>query len=276
MKTLYSREVPIPCLYVKQAQYVFNLTAIFEKARAMSPCLLIFEDIDTIVTPMTRAYFFNEVDGLENNDGLMMLGSTNYLERLDPGLTKRPSRFDRKYLFPIPNFEERVLYCEFWRRKLEKNKKIDFPGFLCREMARITENFSFAYLQEAFVATMLVLTGDEGHKSDKAREYQPSPEDFPIWREFYRQVSTLKRDMDFEGRVDFDEFAGGMADEPGLQADVREDVLVAREAREAVGARGDAVLPPYLPEASYQAPEFSFDAMPRGIVVTLTRDGGKE
>jgi transitional endoplasmic reticulum ATPase len=45
----------------------------------MSPCMLILEDIDTIVTPSTRSYFFNEVDGLENNDGIFMVG---YVSRL--------------------------------------------------------------------------------------------------------------------------------------------------------------------------------------------------
>ena len=39
----------------------------------MSPCMLILEDIDTIVTPSTRSYFFNEVDGLENNNGIFMV-----------------------------------------------------------------------------------------------------------------------------------------------------------------------------------------------------------
>lgn len=66
----------------------------------MSPCLLVLEDIETIVNPGTRSYFFNEVDGLENNNGILMVASTNYLNRLDPGLANRPSRFDRKYLFP--------------------------------------------------------------------------------------------------------------------------------------------------------------------------------
>jgi SpoVK/Ycf46/Vps4 family AAA+-type ATPase len=42
---------------------------IFALARSEAPCLLIFEDIDTIVTATTRAYFFNEVDGVANNDG---------------------------------------------------------------------------------------------------------------------------------------------------------------------------------------------------------------
>lgn len=34
---------------------------VFALARQEAPCLLIFEDIDTIVTPRTRSYFFNEV-----------------------------------------------------------------------------------------------------------------------------------------------------------------------------------------------------------------------
>ena len=54
----------IPSLYVKAAPRTWDIRAVFTQARYMSPCLLIFEDIDTIVTPSTRSYFFNEVDGL--------------------------------------------------------------------------------------------------------------------------------------------------------------------------------------------------------------------
>jgi len=32
------------------------------------------------------------------------------VDKLDPGLSKRPSRFDRKYLFPLPDKGERSLY----------------------------------------------------------------------------------------------------------------------------------------------------------------------
>ena len=45
----------------------------------MSPCMLILEDIDTIVTPGSRSYFFNEVDGLENNDGIFMVGFASFV-----------------------------------------------------------------------------------------------------------------------------------------------------------------------------------------------------
>lgn len=53
----------------------------------MSPCYLIFEDLDTIITDSVKSYFFNEVDGLKSNDGIFMVGSTNHLDRLDPGIS---------------------------------------------------------------------------------------------------------------------------------------------------------------------------------------------
>lgn len=69
MHTLYDRSPPVVTLYVKSATYSYQIRAIFQMARSMAPCLLVLEDIDTIVTSSTRSYFFNEVDGLENNDG---------------------------------------------------------------------------------------------------------------------------------------------------------------------------------------------------------------
>ena len=45
---------------------------IFERARQEAPCLLIFEDLDSLITDNNRSFFLNEVDGLEDNDGLLM------------------------------------------------------------------------------------------------------------------------------------------------------------------------------------------------------------
>lgn len=83
MKTLMIRSEPVPTLVVKTlAQRVFgpemSLRQIFVKARQLAPCLLLFEDLDSLVTNEVRSYFFNEVDGLENNDGILMIGSTNH------------------------------------------------------------------------------------------------------------------------------------------------------------------------------------------------------
>lgn len=59
---------------------------VFSKAREFAPCYLVFEDLDTIITYDVRSYFLNEVDGLKSNDGIFMIGSTNHLDRLDPGI----------------------------------------------------------------------------------------------------------------------------------------------------------------------------------------------
>ncbi|KAL5391416.1 hypothetical protein DPSP01_001285 [Paraphaeosphaeria sporulosa] len=208
MHTVQERKKPVVTLYVKSAPYPWNIRQVFQMARSMTPCMLVLEDIDTIVTKQTRSYFFNEVDGLENNDGMLMIATTNHLDELDPGLSKRPSRFDRKYLFPLPSKGERAQYAQYWRHKLKNKKSIDFPSKLCDAVADITEDFSFAYLKEAFVATLLDLA--RAHDGDGEDEDSASKDDDPLdkyefWRAFKAQVKILRREMGSdEGRDDDD------------------------------------------------------------------------
>ena len=169
MASLYSRPDPIPSLYVKSFETncqteQYAIRQIFQQARIMAPCLLIFEDLDSLVNDDIRSYFLNEVDGLESNDGILMIGSTNHLDKLDPAISKRPSRFDRKYHFKIPGEEERRAYVEYWRKKLLKNETVEFPEELCGVIAKLSKGFSFAYLKELFVMALLSLV--RGFKGD--------------------------------------------------------------------------------------------------------------
>ncbi len=50
-----------------------GIRAVFEKARAEAPCVLIMEDLDSLINNGNRAFFLNEVDGLEDNDGLLLV-----------------------------------------------------------------------------------------------------------------------------------------------------------------------------------------------------------
>ena len=52
-------------------------------------------------------------------------------------------------LFENPTLEERVLYTQYWQKKLRHNKDISFPDTLGEEIAKLTYDFSFAYLKEA-------------------------------------------------------------------------------------------------------------------------------
>lgn len=191
----------------------------------MSPCYLIFEDLDTIITDNVKSYFFNEVDGLKSNDGIFMVGSTNHLDRLDPGISvsgsqpcfaentealiciqQRPSRFDRKYLFDNPNKKERTMYCQFWQGKLKDNKEIEFPDKLCAAIAGITHDFSFAYMQEAFVAALLAIAQSKKEKAEglgdgwvDVLEDDDGDDDLDgnvLWNEIQKQVEILRHGLE--------------------------------------------------------------------------------
>ena len=207
MRGLATRPDPIPTLYVKWTKgdhgTTYAIREIFKKARKMAPCLLIFEDLDSMITEDTRSFFLNEVDGLESNDGIMMIGSTNYLEKLDAGITKRPSRFDRKYHFDLPASPERAQYCEYWRSRLADNKAIEFPPTLCSAIAGITEGFSFAYLQEAFISSLLVIVDQQRssamsqlRKNDTGdTESTKTQEPDLLWKVMSEQVDMLRAEI---------------------------------------------------------------------------------
>ena len=222
MHSLYDRPDPIPTLYVRSLSSFrgseYSIKSIFSKARQMAPCFLVFEDLDSIITDDVRSYFLNEVDGLESNDGILMVGSTNHLDRLDPGLAKRPSRFDRKYYFPNPNRYERALYCDYWRKKLLDNDDIEFPIRLDEAIAHITQDFSFAYMQEAFVASLLAIAGEE--KDAQFGEDSPIEHNFTeiarglsisegdddlnkyvLWRQMKKQVKILRDEMEAKENI---------------------------------------------------------------------------
>ncbi|KAF2814767.1 P-loop containing nucleoside triphosphate hydrolase protein [Mytilinidion resinicola] len=219
MHALYKRKEAVPTLYVRTlssfAGPEYSLGQIFSKARREAPCYLVFEDLDSIVSDSVRSYFLNEVDGLRSNDGILMVGSTNHLDRLDPGISKRPSRFDRKYYFPDPSLEERIAYCHYWQGKLSDNDDLDFPDKLCTAIAKITDKFSFAYMQEAFVAALLAIAVSQGAPNidmyagpeamsvvtSRMSSYtlvrdDPGLDDLVLWKEIKKQVKILREEMD--------------------------------------------------------------------------------
>jgi len=147
-----------PCLYVKsiKAEYKTdedNIGAIFDRARKTAPCILVLEDLDSLLTPENRSFFLNELDGFAANVGIVTLATTNHPERLDPSILDRPSRFDRKYPFNLPEFEERVAYITMWNANLQEEMRIS--ATMVRRLSEVTGGFSFAYLKELFLSTMM-------------------------------------------------------------------------------------------------------------------------
>ena len=63
------------------------------------------------------------------------------------------------------------MYVQYWQSKLATSPDVSFPDKLCPAVARITDGFSFAYIQEAFVAALLTLARkDDASVPDAAPE----------------------------------------------------------------------------------------------------------
>lgn len=134
------------------------------------------------------------------------------MDKLDAGISKRPSRFDRKYHFALPATEERIKYCEYWRTKLAiSSSNLSIPPAFSSAVANTTEGFSFAYLQEAFITALLSIVRSRLPAAEKWKSTGmgsgslevPSSaeaevgllEKNPVWRAIKHQVEVLKKEM---------------------------------------------------------------------------------
>ena len=140
IKCLINR-LKVPVVYVRTFQKrrsleSDNIQKAFRRARELAPCLLVLEDLDSLVGGDTMSFFLNEMDGFRANDGLLTVATTNYLDRIDPALTQRPSRFDRKIPVESPSAASR-------RQFLDHNL-----GLADFELVALTDGFSIAFLAE--------------------------------------------------------------------------------------------------------------------------------
>ncbi|HVF43310.1 MAG TPA: ATP-binding protein [Pyrinomonadaceae bacterium] len=147
----------VACLYVKSLEACdgehASFRKVFQRARHNQPCLVVLEDIDSLVTDKNRSVFLNELDGFASNTGVVVIATTNHPEKLDPSILDRPSRFDRKFYFELPATEERERYARRWNDALQAEMRIDAQDLA--DVVNLTDGFSFAYMKELFVSAMM-------------------------------------------------------------------------------------------------------------------------
>jgi transitional endoplasmic reticulum ATPase len=91
-----------------------GMREVFHKARQAAPCIIFFDEIDSLVptrggatsdshvTERILSQFLAEFDGIEELKGVLVLGATNRLDILDPAIT-RPGRFDEIVEMQMPD-----------------------------------------------------------------------------------------------------------------------------------------------------------------------------
>jgi AAA+ superfamily predicted ATPase len=155
-----------PCLYVRGFKGAGteqqNMAEVFERAR-MAPCIVVLEDLDSMIHHQNRSFFLNELDGFRVNTGVAVLATTNHAEKLDTAILDRPSRFDRKYYFHLPAEAERLAYVTQWNTELEPDLRLSQSAV--QAVVSETEGFSFAYLKELFVSSTMQWVSTSGGSS---------------------------------------------------------------------------------------------------------------
>jgi len=125
-----------------------SVQEVFESAVKMAPMVLIIEDIDSMPEHV-RSFFLNTLDGATSKEGIFLIGTTNYPEKIDPALMNRAGRFDRAYEIALPDTAARARYLR--QRGLARL----IGDEALPEAARLTESFSLAQLNELYVSAAL-------------------------------------------------------------------------------------------------------------------------
>ncbi len=123
---------------------------VFRKARQAAPCILFFDEIDSLVpqrgatdsqvTERVISQFLTELDGLEELKGVLVLAATNRRDLIDPAVL-RPGRFDFLLDFPLPDEAGRLEILRVHTRGKPLAKEIDLAA-----LAGTTEGYSGADL----------------------------------------------------------------------------------------------------------------------------------
>jgi len=133
-----------------------NVRELFDKARAASPCILFFDEMDSIARARGAGggggssetsdrvinQILSEIDGMGSGKTLFVIGATNRPDILDPGIM-RPGRLDQLIYIPLPDHASRV---SIFKANLRKSPVAEDVTF--EKLADVTEGFSGADITE--------------------------------------------------------------------------------------------------------------------------------
>jgi len=132
-----------------------NVRELFDKARAASPCILMFDEMDSIAKTRGSGgagsseagdrvinQILTEIDGVGARKNVFVIGATNRPDILDPAVI-RPGRLDQLIYIPLPDLKSRTAIFKAALRKAPLDPEIDIEV-----LARSTHGFSGADISE--------------------------------------------------------------------------------------------------------------------------------
>ena len=194
-KTLLARaiagEAGVPFFTISGSDFVEMFVGVgasrvrdmFEQAKKNAPCIVFIDEIDAVGRNRGAGYgggndereqtlnqLLVEMDGFEENEGVIILAATNRRDVLDPALL-RPGRFDRQVNVPNPDIKGREKILNVHARKTPLGPDVDLrliargtPGFSGADLANLVNE---AALMAARIGRTFVSMVDFENAKDK-------------------------------------------------------------------------------------------------------------
>ena len=113
----------------------------FRAVEPSRPCLIILEEIDSIISRYGDATLLSLLDGERSPVNVIFIATTNYPEDLEERIKNRPGRFDLRIEMGLPSYDDRLFYL---KKKLEKREK----EAVLIKYADQTDGWSIAHVKE--------------------------------------------------------------------------------------------------------------------------------
>jgi ATP-dependent metalloprotease len=145
-KTLLARavagEAQVPFFYMSGSEFdevyvgvgAKRVRELFANARSKSPAIIFIDELDAVgskrherdaaYAKQTLNQLLTELDGFEQNSGVIIIGATNFPESLDKALT-RPGRFDRNVAVSLPDVRGRIAILKHHLRNIKIDVDVD-------------------------------------------------------------------------------------------------------------------------------------------------------
>ncbi|CAH3154289.1 unnamed protein product [Porites evermanni] len=186
-----------------------NVRDVFDKARSAAPCVLFFDELDSIAkarggnvgdgggaADRVINQVLTEMDGMNVKKNVFIIGATNRPDIIDPAIM-RPGRLDQLIYIPLPDEPSRVSILKACLRKSPIAKDVEL-GY----MAKVTQGFSGADLTEICQrACKLAIREAIETEIRKEREKEDNP-DLDMEVEDEDPVPEIRRDH-FEEAMKF-------------------------------------------------------------------------
>ncbi|CAL1538574.1 unnamed protein product [Lymnaea stagnalis] len=145
-----------------------RIRQLFSAAKEQAPCIIFIDEFDSVGAKRTSSaihpyanqtvnQLLNEMDGFQQNEGIIVMGATNKVENMDKAL-RRPGRFDVEVTVSLPDLKGRKEIIELYISKIKKDPNVDVD-----KIAKGTTGFSGAQLENLVnqAALKAVIDGQE-------------------------------------------------------------------------------------------------------------------